>query len=461
MPRSIAVLLSLVPLTLITAAHAGPDVIFVPGEFPDRCASRLPDNTPLCPEGTSSPGPNWCDLPLPTLREAAKSFGITCSGDSSPTVTAPSEGIELVLLVDDRNLTIPLENLLDPVVRPGSRFVARTRGVFRNMSGSVVRDMLIVGENRRGIEIGVPEVIDGATLAPGSDSVSDGETRAPVPPRQQPDEEIDPGNRTAPDVTARILACTNEVLRSYSQFNYNYIQQFVGVQSALCPAAHVPDDPTTQHLRTSFGLNYAVKAIGLRDGLYQYLSGHSGFEPDYCELDRRSHPSDPKRPTAGGGLASEGMRRSSAIWFGDSDRLNSSCPQHPQDCPVPRPVLPVDEGCRSLLIEHMSTEIELTLRVGQLSSSGEIVRDRVPPVVITKRVREALGTALDVGLCSTVNLIRRNFSGDLLTYNEIYEDISGDQKMCNRGELTQEFLQPYQPPTLWRPTLIIPARTRP
>lgn len=124
---------------------AAPMIIYVPAEFPDVCAYDLTGERQLCPPGVSgqSAATAICNAGLSRLTGEALRYGVALCGGSSPVPVA--DPVELVLLVDDRNMSPELRQTLGPAVS-GSGRVSRISGVFRNRTSTVVRDMVIVGE---------------------------------------------------------------------------------------------------------------------------------------------------------------------------------------------------------------------------------------------------------------------------------------------------------------------------
>jgi hypothetical protein len=143
-------LMALVSLGVVHSVSAATTVVYIPDEFPGVCAHDLTNDRPMCPVGVTARSVGFCAAGLGRLTEEARRYGAAvCGGTAQTDILAD---IDLVLLVDDRNLSAALQQTIEPVVSAsgGRAVVLPVRGLFRNRTGSVVRNMVIVGEGSLG-----------------------------------------------------------------------------------------------------------------------------------------------------------------------------------------------------------------------------------------------------------------------------------------------------------------------
>jgi tetratricopeptide (TPR) repeat protein len=167
-------------MSIVSSVSAAPTIVYVPAEFPNVCAHDLSSDRPMCPAGVTERPEAFCGAGLSRLAEQARLFGVPLCGGAAASAT--SNSVELVLLVDDRGLDPALRQTIEPVVSATGR-VNQASGLFRNRTGTVVRNMVIVGEGSSGL------------VEPGSELSQSGDSRI----------ETTPGDSGANDETAGSL----------------------------------------------------------------------------------------------------------------------------------------------------------------------------------------------------------------------------------------------------------------
>jgi hypothetical protein len=171
----IAARLAIAVWALLGAAGSvwGRDIIYIPDGFPGVCAESLSTGQHYCPPGTERVTP-FCSENLPYLRQWARSVGLELCGGSAP--TAGAINVDQVLLVDDRNMSSPLDDLLAPVTR--DLRVWEKSGPFRDRE-NVVRSVWVVGEGSAAVSAPPMDGVIGREAPVSTDEPGTGNGQGP------------------------------------------------------------------------------------------------------------------------------------------------------------------------------------------------------------------------------------------------------------------------------------------
>lgn len=154
-------------------------VIYLPADFPAVCAQDLSNGRSMCPSGVTATADDFCSAGLTRLPIQAGWFGANGCGVASS--SGMPEEAELVLLIDDRNLKESLRSTIESVVESsgGHSVVTATHGVYRNRSGSVVRDTIIIGEASTSISAMASGGQSGSTSSDSRDGAAGSPAKPP------------------------------------------------------------------------------------------------------------------------------------------------------------------------------------------------------------------------------------------------------------------------------------------